>query len=50
MEFLASSKKKCLLSFCMYKMYQISQKAYEKCDTEIIEDKEYFWINKRIRL
>ena len=47
MEFFASSKKKILLSFCMYKMCQISKKTYEKCDFEIIDDKEYFWINSR---
>ena len=47
MEFFASSKKKFLLSFCMYKMCQISKKAYEKCDIETIDDKEYFWINRR---
>ena len=28
-------------------MCQISKKAYEKCDIETIDDKEYFWINRR---
>ena len=31
----------------MYKMCQISKKTSEKCDFEIIDDKEYFWINSR---
>ena len=28
-------------------MSKISQEAYEKCEIEIIDDKEYFWINSR---
>ena len=29
------------------KMCQISKKAYEKCEIEIIDNKEYFWLNRR---
>ena len=28
-------------------MSKISQEAYEKREIEIIDDKEYFWINSR---
>ena len=31
----------------MYTMYQVSKEAYEKCEIEIIDDKEYFWINRK---
>ena len=30
---------------CMYKMFETNKEAYEKCDIEIIDDKEYFRIN-----
>ena len=30
------------LCVCMYKMCQISNQAYGKCEIEIINDKEYF--------
>ena len=47
MEFFASSKKKFFcLSVCI-KCVKSAKKAYEKCDIEIIDDKEYFWINSR---
>ena len=32
---------------CMYKMSQISKKAYEKCEIEIIDKRKYLWINRR---
>ena len=32
---------------CMYKMCKISKEACKKCETEIIDDGRYFWINRR---
>ena len=32
---------------CMYKMWQISKEAYEKCIVEIIDKGRYFWINRK---
>ena len=29
------------------KICQISKIAYKKCETKIIDDREYFWINRR---
>ena len=31
----------------MYKMSQISKKPYEKCEIKIIDDDNYFWVNRR---
>ena len=31
----------------MYKMGQISQEPYRKCEIEIIDKGRYFWINRR---
>ena len=31
----------------MYKMFEISKKAYKKCETEIIDIWKYFLINRR---
>ena len=31
----------------MYKVFEIRKEAYEKCETGIIDDKEYFWISRR---
>ena len=28
-------------------MSKINKEAYKKCEIEIIDDKEYFWINRR---
>ena len=28
-------------------MNKINKDAYEKCKVEIIDDKKYFWINRR---
>ena len=32
---------------CVYKMFKISKEARQKCEIEIIDDLEYFWINRR---
>ena len=29
------------------KMCQISKKTYKKCKIKIIDDREYFWINRK---
>ena len=29
------------------KMRQISKKSYKKCEIKIIDDREYFWINRK---
>ena len=44
MEHFKSSKK---ILFCIYKMSQISKKPYEKCEIKIIDDDNYFWMNRR---
>ena len=31
---------KILFFVCIYKMFEISKEAYEKCEIEIIDDKE----------
>ena len=31
----------------MYRMNKISKEAYEKCEIETIDDREYFWINRK---
>ena len=38
---------KILCFFSMYKMFEISKKAYKKCETEIIDIWKYFLINRR---
>ena len=30
----------------MHKMFQISKEAYTKCEIEIIDDDQYFWISR----
>ena len=32
---------------CMFKMCQISKEAYENYEIKIIDDKEYFCVNRR---
>ena len=29
------------------KLHKISKEGHEKCEIEIIDDKDYFWINRR---
>ena len=31
----------------MHKMKQVSKKAYEKCNVEIIDEERFFWVNRR---
>ena len=30
----------------MHKMKQVSKKAYEKCNVEIIDEERFFWVNR----
>ena len=31
----------------MHKMKQVSKKAYQKCNVEIIDEERFFWVNRR---
>ena len=32
---------------CIYKNASNQQKSYKKCEIKIIDDREYFWINRK---
>ena len=42
----AIKKKLCVCVF-VYKRFEISKKAYKKCEIEIINDGKYFWVKRR---
>ena len=31
----------------MCKMFQISKEGYKKCELEIIDQRRYFWVNRK---
>ena len=41
------SSKKDIVFLCMYNIFQISKKGYEKCEVEIIDKGKYFWVNRK---